>query len=483
MNKQFHHAKWAMMAIFAAVIVAHLVSIYSFYLYDDAFITFRYARNLAEGHDFVYNIGERVQGISTPLWGLLLAGVHAVGLNLELWSRLLGLLLDVVVLGLVWRYLRARQQTLTALLCVFLFAADPYLVKNATGGMEAALFLLATVGACMLTLRKSYHAAAIVAGLSAFIRPEGLLFAVCLLIFVSIEHRVVPWKSLLVGLAVVAGGIALQYGYYGDFIPQSVRGKMALPHTWEGLWSLVFFPRRDPVQFVLTLTALAGLPCAWKRSPLVRVYSFWCAALVAAWAITGAHLWSWYCVPVWFWKVLVTSVAGGELLARWKGLSSTGRQNLLTYGATALIVISWILLAVTIERDRMETNVYSRILQWSAGKDFRSQRAYAMDFGAFGYYTGMKILDEPGLVWPAALTTYRNDLHAILLGEKPEWAYVTCYDRNLDVMRAPDVAQCYVPVWRVSMSGDTTLNPESFRVSKTWTADFILFKRRDVITR
>ncbi|MCB0187901.1 MAG: hypothetical protein KDE31_26715, partial [Caldilineaceae bacterium] len=41
---------------------------------DDAFITYRYAENLATGQGFVYNAGERLLGTSTPLYTLLLAG-------------------------------------------------------------------------------------------------------------------------------------------------------------------------------------------------------------------------------------------------------------------------------------------------------------------------------------------------------------------------------------------------------------------------
>jgi len=44
------------------------------YLLDDAFISFRYARNLVEGHGLVYNPGERVEGYTNLLWTLFAAG-------------------------------------------------------------------------------------------------------------------------------------------------------------------------------------------------------------------------------------------------------------------------------------------------------------------------------------------------------------------------------------------------------------------------
>ena len=46
---------------------------------DDAYITFRYARNLAEGLGLVYNPGEWVLGTTTPLWAILLACGYRLG--------------------------------------------------------------------------------------------------------------------------------------------------------------------------------------------------------------------------------------------------------------------------------------------------------------------------------------------------------------------------------------------------------------------
>ena len=47
---------------------------------DDAMITYRVAENLAYGRGFVYNLGERVQVSTTPLYAIVLApGVWLLG--------------------------------------------------------------------------------------------------------------------------------------------------------------------------------------------------------------------------------------------------------------------------------------------------------------------------------------------------------------------------------------------------------------------
>src|SRR3990172_13278728 len=45
---------------------------------DDAYITFRYARNLLAGQGLVFNPGERVLGTTTPVYTLLMAGLGLV---------------------------------------------------------------------------------------------------------------------------------------------------------------------------------------------------------------------------------------------------------------------------------------------------------------------------------------------------------------------------------------------------------------------
>src|SRR5579864_960227 len=51
---------------------------YTLPVYDDAFITFRYAKNLVEGFGFVYNPHEWVLGLTTPGFGLFSALIYAL---------------------------------------------------------------------------------------------------------------------------------------------------------------------------------------------------------------------------------------------------------------------------------------------------------------------------------------------------------------------------------------------------------------------
>ena len=83
---------------------------------DDAYIHLVYARNLAAGHGFAFNVGEPSIGTTSPLWTLLLALIGALRLSdLRLPANLLTLLFFVASIPLIYllaerllRGLRAR---------------------------------------------------------------------------------------------------------------------------------------------------------------------------------------------------------------------------------------------------------------------------------------------------------------------------------------------------------------------------------------
>src|SRR5262249_57546373 len=92
-------------ALTLALLLAHAWA-YRFQC-DDAFISFRYARNLGAGLGLVFNPGlERVEGYTNFLWVVLLAALQRVGLRPE-WSA------DVLSLG----------ATVALWACVVAFAA------------------------------------------------------------------------------------------------------------------------------------------------------------------------------------------------------------------------------------------------------------------------------------------------------------------------------------------------------------------------
>src|SRR3990172_13263565 len=85
--------------IILLIITTLLVNILSFWVYinDDAYITFRYSKNLASGNGPVYNVGEKVEGYTNFLWMLILAlGLFiSPSIDVSLLSKVIGTLCSI----------------------------------------------------------------------------------------------------------------------------------------------------------------------------------------------------------------------------------------------------------------------------------------------------------------------------------------------------------------------------------------------------
>ena len=72
------------------------------FVQDDAYISWRYADNLARGLGLVWNEGERVEGYTNFLWTVILAIPHRLGLDVEMFAIALGLVLFTVTLAIFY---------------------------------------------------------------------------------------------------------------------------------------------------------------------------------------------------------------------------------------------------------------------------------------------------------------------------------------------------------------------------------------------
>ncbi|HEV7666149.1 MAG TPA: hypothetical protein VGQ62_21630, partial [Chloroflexota bacterium] len=159
---------------------------------DDAYITFRYSRNLAEGLGLVYNPGEWVLGTTTPLWAVLLAGGYRLGLTDLPWlATVLSALCDAGSAALLAGLgLRMGWRPAGALLLGVAWALNPMSIAFANGGMETSLFVLVTLATLTLAARARHlPLAAAIAGVATFVRPEGALLATAVVGWTLVTHR------------------------------------------------------------------------------------------------------------------------------------------------------------------------------------------------------------------------------------------------------------------------------------------------------
>jgi hypothetical protein len=145
---------------------------------DDAYITFRYARNIVNGVGFVYNADEYVLGTTTPLYTLLMAALSFTLRSqnfpiIALWVNAFADAITCVLLITLGETLSGQKRVGVA--AALLYAVAPFSVTFAIGGMETSLFVLLIILTAILYLRR-HPAFALCAALALLTRPDALIF-------------------------------------------------------------------------------------------------------------------------------------------------------------------------------------------------------------------------------------------------------------------------------------------------------------------
>ena len=273
------------------------------FLQDDAFISFRYARNLATGHGLVWNPGERVEGYTNFLWTLLLAVPAALGLDQPQAAFAIGLACFAGTLWTVFRLARVLGCTpVWAALVVLMLGTNFTFSSYATSGLETQLQAL-TIAANLLVLFRIARGE--IAGRRVMIGTSLLLAAACLTRLDSVlllapvglyavsrmalrhESRAVALAWLLLpGAAIGVAWFAWKHAYYGDVLPNTFVAKLPDASAAYGLrFVAAFFLSYWLWPFALL--ALGGTRTLWRRRriepPLLLITcALWVAYIVVA---------------------------------------------------------------------------------------------------------------------------------------------------------------------------------------------------------
>jgi len=128
------------------------------FILDDAFISLRYARNLAEGNGLVWNPGEFVEGYTNFLWTLIHSLPFTLGLDPVGFSQVLGILCMACTLWWVASVSRQLVGDSAWPLCVtVLLGTNATFVAYGTSGLETSMQTLWLVWAAALVIGAWRH--------------------------------------------------------------------------------------------------------------------------------------------------------------------------------------------------------------------------------------------------------------------------------------------------------------------------------------
>jgi hypothetical protein len=382
---------------------------------DDSYITYRYAQNLAQGHGFVFNPGERVFGSTDPGLGLLLGALHSVTrVPVPLISSavfalsLLGIASIVLIEG------RRRGYLLETVLGGTLLVTSSYFWSNQ--GAAAPLAILLLLLASLLSTRSSV-AAGLLAGSAVWVRPDAGLGVVFLALILFSEGKRIPWRYLVAAGCVIAAGIGLAWLYYGHPLPNTLGAKTdmaaATPNSWSGFrfWLRAFGPigRHFGGEWpAVLIAAVAGCwPFAVKTGTSGRLIVLFGLAIAVVYPLLKVPFFSWYILPC-----LVMAAYG---LAFFAGAAGDGLArrvpSLRNLRHVAVICIFASLAFTTFRASRAYfqgfasapyLESYRRGAEWIKANSEPGAAIAYVEIGVIGYYSERPVLDLMGLVTPWA---------------------------------------------------------------------------------
>ena len=197
---------------------------------EDAFITFRVIDNALNGYGLVWNIGERVQPYTHPLWALLLLIFSAVNGDIFQTSLVLSLALTLTCVALIVRH---SQGMWTALWAVLALLFSEAFVEYSGAALENALAHALVAGLVLAwrlyppALARRAWIAALCGGLLVITRHDfALLIAPAMLVLFARSQGGARWAVLAAGASPLVLWSAFSLVYYGSMWPNSAYAKL-----------------------------------------------------------------------------------------------------------------------------------------------------------------------------------------------------------------------------------------------------------------
>ena len=412
---------------------------------DDAYITFRYARNLITGHGFVYNPGERVLGTTTPLYTLLMAGTALLTGSRDFPTlALAGAAAVGLLYGLGKRFTGHRGPASAAAL---LWAIAPYSVTFAIGGMETDLTIALLLASAYTHIANLSRLMAVLSALALLAHPDTAILLGLLWLNRGWEQirqqQLIPLlKDSLITLGILFPWIIFGILYFGSPLTNSISAKSVtyrlppeagfvrlLQHYATPFFEHRLLPSRvifTVFVLYLILCAIGGLRAAQRerRSWPFVIYPF---AYLAVFAVANPLLFRWYLsppLPFYFLLILtgvweIISPLNKIIIKKHSGQQPQGRISLQSV-TTILLTILALISSLNAwglhpdhgpDRPAPEMAWFQLELLYARAADLVSSQAQpgdtlcAGDIGVLGYRTGLHILDTIGLVTPASTRT------------------------------------------------------------------------------
>jgi len=406
---------------------------------DDAYITFKTAVNFASKNGLVFNPGERVYLLTTPLWAMLLAAGRMLFSDVAIAAKIWGVLFELLFLcSTVYLGCRLTGSRKAGMLAAVLMCTNPVFLLTGFSGMELPLYLLLVNTSLILLAEGRYPWSLIFAAVAVWARFDGILLIT--IVFFSTLYaqlrnrgntlwRVVP--GLTPSFLLIAAYLIFGLLYYGDIIPVSVQRKvLAGPPLFSEMWAkwafLVFkelinaFNGRSAYWYIAATpfwlfwiplaVSLFTLPSA-RKSTLVPIFLYtvlYAVALIGS-GNSYATNFPWYFVPVLPGLYIFSAYGVVRLLSLSVRRLPPVSAKVVQWGFVTALAVIWSMIMFTpLQKDAMNLSgisgdrerMYGAVSIWLGRHLGNGASIAANEIGAVGFFSrpDISIMDMFGLL-------------------------------------------------------------------------------------
>jgi hypothetical protein len=429
MGERYQPILAALAALLVSIIVAYRMR---GFFPDDALITLRFARNLARGDGWTYNVGSSTaEGATSPAYTAIVAllatplrgETHAAGaLFLASFAAIAGFL--------VATFNRLSAPWVGGVVAVLVFACSGLLDTKA---LESLPFLALVCAVLWAYVRERDVELGVFCALLVLVRGEGALLVVVLLGQAWIVRRRPPVKAAAVGALVALPWVVYSLATLGSVLPDTLEAKVAQGQS--GFWGngrlflRGFADLAQPLHyrtwllFVVPL-AIAGLVRGLGDRRLRGVV----APLVAATILHALAYGVIFNVPDYYWYyswelftlAVLAALAVGWIL-EWMVVAAHGHWARVVVGF-ALVVLCVVFASTSVVYTRDTNQHYVAMGEWLASNTPSTATVAATEIGTIGWFSDRPIVDYLGLLDTESIAEVRRgDLTSWLARTEPDY--------------------------------------------------------------
>lgn len=407
------------LGLYVIVVALVLYSLFQRWHYDDPFITYRYADQLARGAGFVYNPGERVLSTTTPLFALVLAIGRFLSPNIPALANLIGCFSLAIGGVCLWDLGQSWKLPLVGWAGLLLYPI--FGVVMVTIGSETPLYLAFCLAAFAFYARRRYTACATCCALAVLTRADGVLVGLVLAADFALRHRaslrwnprsMIPWRALLVFVIAVAPWFCFSWVYFGEPFPATLaakraQGALSISQRFApGFATILNWYASEWFYRLEILLAAIGLIFAFGRVRQTLVLIAWTAIYFLAYSLLGVSNYFWYYAPLAPGFVVLVALGLTAIQRALQRITRAGSRFDWWPSALVLIVLGSLTLlhfrqAIAIgQQPDARYAIYRAVGEWLQANTPPVSRAGALEVGIIGYYAQRPMIDFAGLIQP-----------------------------------------------------------------------------------